>query len=137
MVDTQGLILGVFVTAANLDDREGLLGVVQKVKPILKRLQVIWADSGYQGSFLIPGLKCRIEIIKRNEKGFKVLPRRWVVERTFAWLGKQRRLGKDYEYRTTHSENMILLGMLKTTLRVCLQSLNFISCSSNHQASHG
>lgn len=120
MVDTQGLILGIFVTAANLDDREGLLGVIEKVKPILKRLQIIWADGGYQGSFFIPGFKASIEIVRRNEKGFKVLPRRWIVERTFAWLGKQRRLSKDYEYRMTHSESMVLLGMLKTTLRMIL-----------------
>lgn len=113
--------MGVFVTAANLDEREGLLGVIEKVKPILKRLKVIWGDGGYQGSYLIPGLKCRMEVVKRTDKSFKILARRWVVERTFAWLGKQRRLSKDYEYRTTTSESMILLGMLKTTLRLILR----------------
>lgn len=113
-------MLGVFVTAANLDDREGLLGVAKNAKSVLKRVKLIWADGGYTGSYSIPEIKCRIEIVKRSDKGFKVLPRRWVVERTFAWLGKQRRLSKDYEYRTTTSENMIYLGMLKTNLRAIL-----------------
>lgn len=120
LVDTQGLILGIFVTAANLDEREGLFGVVTKVKPILNRLKIIWADAGYQGQYVLPGVKFKIQIVKRNDKTFKILPRRWVVERTFAWLGKHRRLSKDYEYRTTTSESMILLGMLKITLRIIL-----------------
>ncbi len=113
-------MLGVFVTAANLDDREGLLGVIGKAKSVLSRVQIIWADGGYTGKFLIPNMRCRLEVVKRSDKGFKILPRRWVVERTFAWLGKQRRLSKDYKYRPSTSESLIYLGMLKTTLRAIL-----------------
>lgn len=115
--------MGTFVTAANLDDREGLLGIFAKRRIEHSGLRILWADAGYQGDYLADKLgarQCRVEIVKRSDSSFKVQPRRWVVERTFAWLGKQRRLSKDYEYRTTTSENMIFLGMLKKTLRVII-----------------
>lgn len=102
---------------------EGLLGVFTKKRPEYSGLKVLWADAGYQGDYLRGKLweeKCRLEIVKRSDPSFKVQPRRWVVERTFAWLGKQRRLSKDYEYRTTTSESLIFLGMLKKTLRVII-----------------
>jgi putative transposase len=123
LVDTGGLILGTFVTAANLDDREGLLGIFARKRTEYSGLKILWADAGYQGEYLADELEerqCRVEIVKRSDPSFKVQPRRWVVERTFAWLGKQRRLSKDYEYRTTTSENLILLGMLKKTLRTVI-----------------
>lgn len=123
MVDTGGLILGIFVTAANLDDREGLLGIFARKRAEYSSLRILWADSGYQGDYLSSELaekRCKLEIVKRSDTSFKVQPRRWVVERTFAWLGKQRRLSRDYEYRTRTSENLIFLGMLKKTLRVIL-----------------
>ena len=112
--------MGTFVTAANLDDREGLLGIFAKKRPQYAGVKILWADAGYQGDYLSRELgkrQCKVEIVKRSDPSFKVQPRRWVVERTFAWLGKQRRLSKDYEYRTTTSENLIFLGMLKKTLR--------------------
>lgn len=115
--------MGTFVTAANLDDREGLLGIFAKRRIEYSRLKILWADAGYRGDYLSSELgarRCRVEIVKRSDPSFKVQPRRWVVERTFAWLGKQRRLSKDYEYRTTTSENLIFLGMLKKTLRVII-----------------
>ncbi len=115
--------MGTFVTAANLDDREGLLGIFANKRTEYSGLKILWADAGYQGDYLASklwGKRCRVEIVKRSDPSFKVQPRRWVVERTFAWLGKQRRLSKDYEYRTTTSENLILLGMLKKTLRVII-----------------
>ena len=111
------------MTAANLDDREGLLGIFAKKRPAYSEIKILWADAGYQGDYLSGKLEqrqCRLEIVKRTDSSFKVQPRRWVVERTFAWLGKQRRLSKDYEYRTTTTENLLFLGMLKKTLRVII-----------------
>jgi putative transposase len=83
-------------------------------------LKVIWVDGGYEGDNARQQARAKgIELItvKRNDPGFKILPRRWVVERTFAWLGRNRRLSKDYEYRTNTSESMIYLGMSRLILR--------------------
>lgn len=90
-----------------------------------KRLRLIWADGGYAGKLidwansLRQRNRVRVEIVKRSDdvKGFKVLPRRWVVERTFGWLGRQRRLSKDYEYLTDTSETMIYVAMIGVMLR--------------------
>ena len=90
-----------------------------------KRLRLIWADGGYAGQLIawVRALRkrnpVRLEIVKRSDdiKGFKVLPRRWVVERTFGWLGRQRRLSKDYEYLTDTSETMIYVSMIGLMLR--------------------
>ena len=84
-----------------------------------------WADGGYAGkliqwvSALRPGRPLKLEIVKRSDKvkGFYVLPRRWVVERTFGWLGRHRRLSKDYEYLTETSESMIRIAMIKLMAR--------------------
>jgi putative transposase len=87
-----------------------------KAKLLFSRLQLIWADGGYAGK-LIDWVKCTcnwvLEIVKRdpNAKGFQVLPRRWVVERTFGWLDRYRRLSKDYEVLTETSEAMIYAAM--------------------------
>jgi len=86
------------------------------------KLILIWADSAYAGK-LIDWVKdrfmCKLEIIKRTDdmKGFVLLPRRWVVERTFAWLNTYRRLSKDYERLTNTSENFIYLAMIRLMLR--------------------
>jgi len=81
---------------------------------------LIWADGGYAGALIawVRGLRKRctvcLEIVRRSDdvKGFKVLPRRWVVERTFGWLGRYRRLSKDYEFLTTSSETMVHIAMI-------------------------
>ncbi len=108
------------MSAANLNDRQGLYALLDKYKSALPRLEHIWVDGGYTGEdarWNANQHRCRLEVVKRNQKDFKVLPRRWVVERTFAWLGKHRRLSKDYELRPRTSEGMIYLGMLKNMLR--------------------
>lgn len=122
LVDTMGLLLVVVVHAANLQDRDGAKRVLEKARGCFPRLKWIWADGGYAGA-LIEWVKqtCDwvLEIVKRNAdlKGFHVLPRRWVVERTFGWLGRYRRLSKDYEERTESSEAMIHLAMIHLMLR--------------------
>jgi putative transposase len=108
--------MAVVVHAANIQDRDGAKQVVAKLCGLFSRLSLIWADGGYAGK-LIDWVReigtWTLEIVKRSDDvtGFKILPRRWVVERTFAWLGKYRRLSKDYETLTESSETMIYLAM--------------------------
>lgn len=121
MVDTLGLLIAVVVHAANIQDRDGAKLVLAKLKGICPRLQLIWADGGYAGK-LIEWVKefgnWVLEIVKRCDDmtGFVILPRRWVVERTFAWLGKYRRLSKDYETLPETSEAMIQIAMINLML---------------------
>lgn len=122
LVDAMGLLLMVVVHAANIQDRDGAKLVLAKVKGHFPRLQLIWADGGYAGK-LVDWVKtvCQwaLEIIKRSDgvKGFQVLPRRWVVERTFGWLGRYRRLSKDYEGLPETSEAMIYAAMIHLMVR--------------------
>ena len=115
-------MLVIVVHAANIQDRDGAKLVLEKAHGKFPRLKLIWADGGYAGK-LIPWVweQCQwvLEIIKRDptRKGFYVLPRRWVVERTFAWLGRCRRLSKDYEEHTQSSEAMAQIAMIQLMLR--------------------
>lgn len=122
LVDTMGLILMVVVHSAGVQDRDGAKLVLAKAKDCFPRLHLIWADGGYAGKLIEwVAVHCLwwLEIVKRCDdiKGFVVLPRPWVVERTFAWLGKYRRLTKDYEKLPQTSENMVYLAMIRLMLR--------------------
>lgn len=122
MVDTLGLLLIVVVHAASTQDRDGAKLVMEKIAGRFPRLKRIWADGGYAGH-LVEWAQAFgnwiLDIVKRSDgqKGFVVLPRRWVVERTFAWLGRCRRLSKDYERLTQTSETMALVSMIHLMLR--------------------
>lgn len=117
IVDTLGLILAVVVHAANIQDRDGAKLVLRKIRKLYPRLKLIWADGGYAGK-LIEWTKSLggwvLEIVKRSDDvaGFAVLPRRWVVERTFGWIGRYRRMSKDYETLPASSETMVYLAMI-------------------------
>ncbi len=121
LVDTMGLLLMVVVHAAHIQDHAGAKLVLNKVRHQLPRLKLIWADSIY--THIVDWVKnqCHwvLEIVKRSAdvKGFKVLPRRWVVERTFGWLGRYRRLSKDYEALPQSSESLIYAAMVRLMLR--------------------
>jgi putative transposase len=116
------LILAVVVHAADVQDRDGAQLVLARVAGRFPRLRLIWADGGYAGQ-LIDRVKqqwgWRVEIVKRavGAKGFAVLPRRWVVERSFGWLGRYRVLSKEYEQLPESSEAMILIVMIQVMLK--------------------
>ena len=124
-VDCLGLILAIMITPASVQDRDAAKSLIKLLVAMHGRLQIIWADGGYLGSLvqwvkqLRPFGKLRLEIVRRCDrtKGFKVLPKRWIVERTFGWLYKSRRLCRDYEVRPDHSESMIRICMIRLMLK--------------------
>lgn len=112
----------VVVHEASIQDRDGAKLLLKKAKGCFVRLKLIWADGGYAGQLIVwVGQVCGwvLQIVKRSDdrKGFYVLPRRWVVERTFGWFGRYRRLSKDYEFCIDTSEAMIHLAMIRLMLR--------------------
>jgi transposase len=121
-VDTLGLIWGVLVTEADMTDREGAIRLLLMLRGICLRLQRIWADGMYRGDF-IQWVKqlCHwiVEIVLRSDaaQGFQVLPKRWIVERTFAWLLNSRRLSKDYEFLPRNCTALIYAAMVRLMLR--------------------
>lgn len=105
-----------------MQDRDGAKLVFEKMCGWFAQLQLIWADGGYAGKlieFVSTTYHWTLEIVKRTDdlKGFKLLPHRWVVERTFGWFGNYRRLSKDYEYDPETSENMIYIAMINLMLK--------------------
>jgi putative transposase len=123
LVDTLGHLLKVVVHRADIQDREGAKLLLNGLLSILRlRLLKIWADGGYRGALVDwcqQHLQAVLEIVSPlpDQKGFAVLPRRWVVERTFAWLGHYRRLSKDYEECTRSSEGAIYIASIQTLLK--------------------
>jgi putative transposase len=138
LVDTLGLIIKVHLTAADVGDRDDAMELLRSLdRRRFPRLRHGWADGGYRGPFLDWAHQRRgitFQVVQRHDGGrqrrwlppgatppivspFAVVPRRWVVERTFAWLGRYRRLSKDYEYLTATSEAVIYLAMTRLLLR--------------------
>jgi putative transposase len=124
LVDTLGNLLKVLVSAANVADGKAAQQLLEQLpKAVFERLQRIWADGGYRGEFV--DFVCRkfkqivVDITLRSDdhKGFEVVPFRWVVERSFAWLGAYRRLSKDFEYWTENSESMIYFASVHRLLK--------------------
>lgn len=122
LVDTLGLLLAVVVTAASVSENAGAKFVCQRLTGGAKKLRLIWVDGGYKAG-LFAWVKERFQfrlqqVLRRDEQqGFVVLPRRWVVERTFAWLSNCRRLSKDYEALTETSEAFVYIAMTRLMLR--------------------
>jgi putative transposase len=125
LVDTLGLLLAVLVTAAGLQDRDGAKSLLGFLRHQGTRLRRMWADGADAGELeawvqsLRGYRKVHLAIVRRAEgrKGFVVLPKRWIVERTLGWLGKYRRLSKDYEYLTETSVAMMQVVMIHSMLR--------------------
>ncbi len=130
IVDVLGLVLLVVVHSASIQDGAGGLLTLQKLFERIKhslynrycRLKLIWVDGGYTS--IIEKVHKQfgwvLEIVKRSDdvKGFKVLPHRWVVERTFGWLGRYRRLARDYEHTTSSSESMVYIASIRRMLKI-------------------
>ena len=121
MVDHLGLLIAAAVGAANCTDRDGLDALCGLNKKGIRRLKKVYADLGYSGEDMRDRMArygIEIETVgRKNKKTFEVEPKRWIVERTFAWLGKCRRLSKDYELIADTSVNMIYLGMMRIMSR--------------------
>lgn len=123
LVDTEGFPLRVIVHSAGIQDRDGAALVLDKIRQRFNWLELVWADGGYNARQVTdavakqPGL--RIEIVKRSDemKGFVVLPRRWVVERTFSWFGRNRRLAKDYENLAATLTTFVFLAAIQIGIR--------------------
>lgn len=134
-VDTLGLLLVAVVTAASLPEATSAPFLGPKLQEKSSRLEKIWTDGGYKEQFIewfAKECKILVEIVKRpaGAVGFEVLPRRWVVERTFAWLYFFRRLSKDYEYSTTMSENMIYIASIRIMLKRLTRKQDALSRTS-------
>jgi putative transposase len=120
-VDTNGLIIRAVVLAASIQDRDGAQDVCLVAQPVCPRLEQIWADQAY-GGHLVTWVRehdgWRLVIVGKEpgQQGFAVHPRRWVVERTFGWLGRQRRLSKDYEEYAETSEAWIYAASIRLML---------------------
>jgi putative transposase len=121
-VDTLGLLLAVVVHPADFQDRDGLWLLLARMAHRFARLVRLIADGGYAGRMeqIVPRVfGWTLQIVKRSAgtRGFVVLPKRWIVERTLAWIGRSRRLSKDYEERPESSEALIYLSMIHLMLR--------------------
>ena len=115
-----GLLLAVVVHAANIQDRDGAKLVLAKLLGRFPRLRVIWADAGYAGqawAWNTGGWLLTVVRRKPDTHHFEVLPRRWVVKRTLAWLSRCRWLSKDYEERTDSSEAWVHIAMVNLMLK--------------------
>lgn len=129
LVDTLGLIVGLYVCGAGVSERQGTQNLLEKLSKQDKKLQLcdnikkVWVDGGYRGDYLIQFVKnlwnwiWEVTLRTDDKKGFVVIPKRWVVERTFGWLGNYRRLSKDYEKRVISSEAMINIAMIDLMLK--------------------
>jgi len=123
VTDTAGHLVGVQVHAADIQDRDGAVGVLASIRSLYPWLRHIFADGGYAGAKLRDAMaafgRWTFEIIKRSDTaiGFEVLPRRWVVERTFAWLGRCRRLAKDFETTIASAVAWVYVAHIRTVTR--------------------
>lgn len=125
LVDTLGLLIAVVVTAANVDDRQGLLALMQGYfADGVTRLRKLWVDGGYRAEWLREWVrslkrtyKIDMEVTDHDGKGFQVIAWRWVVERTFSWLVNDRRHSRDYERLTVNSEALIQISMIHLLIK--------------------
>ena len=125
LVDSMGLLLAVVVTAANIDDQQGLPPLLRRLqfrRGWFHRLRLLWGDRAYRGTpavrVVLEQFDCMLEVLKRPRgQGFRLVPRRWVMERTLAWISRCRRLSQDYEKLPRTSETFIYLAMIQLMLK--------------------
>ena len=125
MVDTLGLVMAVVITAASVTERDGGQQALQKLHPMgaaMARIDLVWVDGGYSGvkviQWTMDTLGC-VEVVRRPKevKGFVLVKKRWIVERTFGWWRWSRRLVQDYEPLPEHSEAMVKIAMIRIMVR--------------------
>ena len=121
-VDTGGLLLEVLVTPASTQDRDGGRRLLWRLRHDLPTIRLVWADAGYAGKLVIWAqqvLALAVQIVRKRQgvHHFEVLPRRWVVERTFSWLGKCRRLTVDYERKPEHHQAWVQWAMVRVMVK--------------------
>ncbi len=124
LVDTLGLMLRVVVHPASVQDRDGLALVLdRRTRRRFPFIDVVFADQGYQGPKAATAVAAtglwHLEIVRRDPgvKGFEILPKRWIVERTLSWLRRNRRLARDFEHLVRTAEAFVTLAMIKIMLR--------------------
>ena len=123
LVDVLGLVLLVIVHAASVQEQDGAKRVFERIQGRHPRLRLVWADAGYKVQWLLDWVQSTcawvLEIVSRPEgsKGFVLLPRRWVVERTFGWLSHYRVLSKDYEVLPRNSAAVVYVAMIPLIVR--------------------
>ena len=125
LVDSLGLLLKVVVSEANAPERVlaayALMELLEERPELLEKVELIWVDSGYDGDKFALSvwlmIQAHVEVMRRTEQEFQVLPKRWVVERTFGWFNQYRRLSKDYERLPEMSEAAIYAVMTRIMLR--------------------
>jgi transposase len=144
VVDTLGLLLVVMVTAASVQDRAGGRAILDRLAARFPTIALIWADGGYANrvdagllDWARDKLRILIQIVRRSDdvKGFQVLPRRWVVERTFGWLVRNRRLARDYERLTSTSETMVKIAMIRL-MAIRLAGQNAVWTNATEREAH-
>ena len=120
-VDATGLLLAVVITAASVQDRDGARPLLWNLHQACRGVRLVWADAGYTAGKLAAwaaAMRMTVQVVaKRDPHAFQVLPRRWVVERTFAWISKHRRTVRDYEHLTASHEAMILWAIIALMAR--------------------
>jgi len=122
LVDTLGLPLSVYITPADVHDTRGARCLLAGLAPLVPRLKKIWADGAYRGQELADWCKAEgdwdLEVVERDPgtRCWSQEPRRWVVQRTFGWLCRNRQLGKDYERKVQTSETLIQVAMIRLLL---------------------
>lgn len=127
MVDTFGFVLRVLVHAADISESEGGIWLVNEYADVLTSLETLRVDQGYKQMFVdwvSQHLSCTVEVVEKpaDQVGFAVLPKRWVVERTFAWLGRYRQLSKEYDRRPESTEGWIYLASIDILLKRLFQN---------------
>jgi putative transposase len=120
LVDTLGLPITSRVEAANVSDRRAGARLLAGLGPLFPRIQIVMADAGHESRKLARELLrqngWKLQIVKRRQRAFKLTGLTWIVERSFAWLGRNRRLSKDYEYRVQTSETMLDIAAIRLML---------------------
>ena len=130
LVDTLGLLLNVVVHPANVQDRDGAFKLLHRARRLFPFIERIFADGGYAGKKMARVVwrtgTWKLEIVKRSDApGFEVLPKRWIVERTFAWISRNRRLARDFERYAATAAAFIRLAMIRIMLRRLAANLSF------------